>query len=314
MDAIGQASTLRHSITLAGEAGELYAIFGKWDDYVEIVLPEKPELVEAAQRGVSTINPETAFGSIDVRFHNASPPLISILALYVSAPEHRSRSRSERLSSILEKLARAVPAFDFGDLLREQSTPALSPSRDQTISTAIASSKPAIKISLESVIELARRGQVNKALRSLDGILLIQPNNYDAWKFREELRLLERREKRRRREPYNLQAQLEVGFSYLLVERNEDAAEALARATKINPNQYLAHLLLGIALHRQGQVKRARSAYRRAAKLRPDDKKTLEGLLDALDRGEPPLPIAETRPAQWSIQPAIEDRPYVQAV
>ena len=85
-----------------------------------------------------------------------------------------------------------MPAFDFGDLLREQSTPALSPSRDQTISTAIASSKPAIKISLESVIELARRGQVNKALRSLDGILLIQPNNYDAWKFREELRLLER--------------------------------------------------------------------------------------------------------------------------
>jgi len=335
MKAVDRSSPLRRPISIAGEAAELYAIFGRWDDYLEIILPEKPELVEMVRCELAGICPATSFGSIDVRFHEVSPPMISVLALYVSAPEQRSRSHHERLSSILVELVRAVPALDFGDLLPEQSrpvpigaseqaaeveektVPAIEPDtidpQPQKISTT-ASGKSDIKISLEPVKELARRGQVNKALRTLEGILQIQPSNYDAWKFKEELKLLERREKRRRREPHNVQAQLEVGFSYLLLDRNEEAADALARATKISPDQYLAHLLLGIAFHRQGHVNRARSAYKRAARLRPGDSSTHADLLEALDRGDPPLPVAETGLGTWGRQPPFRDQIYVPAV
>ena len=376
MNAVDHSSILRHSLSLAGETVELHAIFGHWDDYLELILPERQELVEIVRRGFACIAPEGPFGSLDIRFHQVSPPIISVLALYVGTPEHRSRPRRERLASILAELVRAVPALDCGELLPDRSLAAEAASADQPgpaiknpepanihieSSTSYRhkhSSSPEIPcetmisekleqhgtnihsggsysghheeslrgqrvspvippdagmISLDSVKELAKRGQLNKALHILEGILKLHPNNCDARKLMEALRLLERREKRRRREPYNAQTQLEVGFSYLLFERDGEAVEAFNKAAKINPHQYLHHLLLGIALHRQGKVEEARRAYWRAAQLRPKDNVYID-LLDALEKGEPPLPIAEASVGQQARRPASRDRISVQAI
>ena len=103
---------------------------------------------------------------------------------------------------------------------------------------------------------------------------------------------MERREKRRRKEPSNPQAHMEAGFSYLAMNREPEALDALRRASRLDPRSYISHLLLGIAYHRIGDTAQARSAYRSAQRLHRDDSLFLE-LQSALERGEPPPELAE---------------------
>lgn len=229
------------------------------------------------------------------------------------------------MADILLKLAHAAPALDCGDLIPErvrpprpsrvQQTGGLSLARGQEAASSITTPpsngtvqklgapqparhlKTAIQAqpstaSMEKAHALAARGQLHKAFRVVDDVLRLAPDHAEARLLRERLRLLEQREKNRRREPRNPRAQLEAGFSYLQLEANRDATDALQKACQLSPDLYLAHLLRGIALHRLGEVREARSAYFRAARLRPGDD-IHDDLLSALERGEPPMPLVE---------------------
>ena len=143
---------------------------------------------------------------------------------------------------------------------------------------------PSVAEQMVKIREHAARGRLHKALRLLEAVLQREPDRYEAIQLRQSLKLLERREKRRQREPRNAQAHLEVGFSYLTLERDQEAAESLRQATRLDRNLFLAHLLLGIAEHRRGQLPSARDSYGRAAQLRPGDETVLD-LLSALERG-----------------------------
>lgn len=145
--------------------------------------------------------------------------------------------------------------------------------------------------------ELAARGNLHKALRILDELLRDSPGLFEAEELAAAIRTLDRREKRVRREPRSSQARLEVGFSYLRLGRNRDAAQALREAVRMEPDFYLAQLLLGISLHRLGDVLLAGSAYRRAGQLRPAERVPAE-LLSALEKGEPPFELAESTPVE----------------
>jgi len=220
------------------------------------------------------------------------------------------------VADILLKLAHAAPALDCGDLIPErvrpprpsrvQQTGGLSLARGQEAASSITTPpsngtvqklgapqparhlKTAIQAqpstaSMEKAHALAARGQLHKALRVVDDVLRLALDHAEARLLRERLRLLEQREKKRRWEPRNPQAQLEA---------NRDATDALQKACQLSPDLYLAHLLRGIALHRLGEVREARSAYFRAARLRPGDD-IHDDLLSALERGEPPMPLVE---------------------
>ncbi len=111
-----------------------------------------------------------------------------------------------------------------------------------------------IAVSLQRAREEAALGRTHKALRLLDDLLRQKPAHPEALQLQEELRLLERREKRLRRQPRSAQAQLEAGFSYLMVGRNGDAIEAFGRAREIDSSLYLAHLPLGMVHHKEGRM------------------------------------------------------------
>ncbi len=143
--------------------------------------------------------------------------------------------------------------------------------------------------------ELVARGRIHKALRAVDELLRLDPSHSDAIRLRDSLRLLERREKRRFREPRSTQAQLEAGFSYLAHNRNREAIAALTQAGRLSPELHLAHLLLGVAFHREGDVASAKRAYERAARW-PSNESTCRDLIASLLRGEPPPPLMEAEP------------------
>jgi hypothetical protein len=145
---------------------------------------------------------------------------------------------------------------------------------------------------LERARSLAARGQMHKAQRVAEGVAATCPGHPGAVDLLQQLKLLERRAKRRSREPGNAQAQLEAGFSYLLLNCNREAIKPLEQAGRISPGLYLAHLLLGIAHHRQGDASAARTAYQKAARLR-SNQALHDDLLAALVRGEPPVPLVE---------------------
>jgi len=159
---------------------------------------------------------------------------------------------------------------------------------------------------------VAKCGQLHRAMRLLDDILRQSPGHPCAKQLRDELRLLESREKRRAQNPRDPRAHLELGFSYLRLDRNREAAEALHTAARMAPNLYLAHLLLGIAMHRLGRGSDARSAYRRASKLRPDDRTHLD-LLDALEKGLPPDLILVEEPPTSAAGPSHPRLPRARA-
>jgi len=143
---------------------------------------------------------------------------------------------------------------------------------------------------------LATHGRLHKARRAVEDALREDPTNPDAWRLQQELIRLEAREKRRQREPRSAQAQLEAGFSYLSLGCDDGAVEAFRLAARLQPDLYLAHLLLGIAHHHRMQVAEAQLAYERAARLQPMERAPRQ-LLAALRRGEPPPRPVEDRPA-----------------
>lgn len=148
---------------------------------------------------------------------------------------------------------------------------------------------------LKQAREDASRGLVRKALHLVDQVVERDRHSIAALELQQELRLLEDRDNRRRRAPWDAQALMEAGFSYLSLNANSQAADLLSRAVSLRPDKFMANCLLGIAMHRQGQHKAALHAYQRAILLRPGDPIPL-GLMAALSRGEPPPPLEEERP------------------
>jgi hypothetical protein len=148
---------------------------------------------------------------------------------------------------------------------------------------------------LSRATDLATHGHSHKARRAVEDALREDPTNSDAWGLRQELIRLEAREKRRQREPRNPQAQLEAGFSYLSLGCDDAAVEAFRLAARLQPDLYLAHLLLGIAHHHRKQMAEAQLAYERAARLQPTERVPRQ-LLASLRRGEPPPRPVEDRP------------------
>jgi tetratricopeptide (TPR) repeat protein len=140
-----------------------------------------------------------------------------------------------------------------------------------------------------------RKGYWEKALRAVEGALRQDPTDRAAWQLREELMLLEEREARRHCEPKSAQAQLEVGFSYLALGCDGEAMEALREAVRLDPDLFVAHVVLGIAYHHQKQTDDARRCYEQAIRLQPANE-VCHDLLRSLLCGElPPMPV-EDRP------------------
>lgn len=134
-----------------------------------------------------------------------------------------------------------------------------------------------------------------RALQAVDDLLRQNPSDVGARRLREEIRLLGKRESRRQCEPENAQAQLEVGFSYLVLACYSDAIEALREAVRLDPGLFIAQVVLGVAYHHQKQTDEARRCYEQAIRLEPTNR-VCRDLLRALLRGElPPMPI-ENRP------------------
>ncbi len=311
------------AILVDSQGGRLFASCGVSDDYLELTLPEAVGLESPVLTGLRAMS-QAADGGIAVQLCGGAPTLVCVTVLYVNAPEQRTRPPIVRVADILTELARVAPAFDFGDLLPEE-VRCQQPAHAQRASSLQSETEPAILSAgfsdpeavrppaaaslhtdpsgvtpqtqpsaavMEKAHAMAARGQLHKALRAVDDVLRFAPDHFEARQLRDWLRLLEQREKKRRREPRNPQAQLEAGFSYLQLEANHDAADALRKACQLSPNLYLAHLLCGIALHRLGEVGEARSAYFRAARLRPGDD-VHDDLLSALEKGLPPMPLVE---------------------
>ncbi|GEM_PF-5014675 len=330
-------TVIKHDFWLAGEQGQLYALASRSDDYIELTIPNGCSVVERYKDALADLAHETDSTSLSTQIHKGPPAIIAVLHLRLSADEHGSPPFEERLASILSTLSKAVPAFDFGDLLPDEAKPmeqvqppsmeaapaplgeaipSLVEAAPQSLSEeAEASPRPMLvaAASLRSIRQDAKLGRLHRALRALEEILKREPNHPEAWSLMEELKLLERREKRRRREPNSAQTQLEAGFSYLLFERNQEAADAFTRATRIDSNHYLSHLLLGIALHREGQVSRARKAYQSAGRLCPKDNSYMD-LLQALEQGKPPMPVAEGPATTRTRYPSTLEMPWEQAV
>jgi tetratricopeptide (TPR) repeat protein len=289
----------RHVWTVAED--ELYVSSGRWDDYLEPALPEERDCYAAIAGSLSALAERHAPVDLDVRLRSHPSPILCVLADYGSAETQRERPFAERVRDLLGLLAEAVPALDLGDLLprRPPALAAVAPVAEVIGTKEVLPQAPAVTppVTDERALELARRlaakGQVHKALRAVEDQLRVTPGLAEAVMLREELRALERREKRRRLEPRNAQALLEAGFSYLAVGATTTAVEALGQATRLEPDLYLAQLLLGVAMHKEGQPVAARAAYTRAAALNPGEG-VVGDLLATLGRGEPPPRLAET--------------------
>jgi hypothetical protein len=325
---------LERSVILAGEPVQLFASCGSQDDYVELVLPESPELEARTRRRLTLLHEGTTAELLDVRFSDDRPTTVSILALYAGAAfsDWRSRPYPDRLAGVLAHLAAVEPGFDFGELLpvgplAVKAAPVAEPLCPAAVADPVAetsaASGPVDELAAARAVprvdavptadhrdssrsrsavdylgragELAARGRVHKALRAVEDALRQNSADREAWALREELQLLERRERRRQREPKNAQAQLEVGFSYLTFGSDGEAIAALREAARLDSNFYLAHLILGIALHHGKRVREAQVCYERAARLRPLEEAPRE-LLRSLRRGLPPFRPVEDRP------------------
>ncbi len=140
----------------------------------------------------------------------------------------------------------------------------------------------------------AGRGRVDRALEAVGEVLRHDRRNEDACLLRAELLLLQQREQKRQRQPSSAQAHLEAGFSYLLFNANRKALDALRRAVVLDPGLYLAHTLMGIAQHREGDASGAFSSYQQALRIRPAEEVPAH-LISSLAKGEAPPLLAEDR-------------------
>ena len=312
-------------ISVDGQPGRLFASSGHADDYLELTLPEVAGLASTLLSELCCISHEQDV-QIGANVHEGPPLLLCVTALYINAQAQKTRPPAARIADILIVLSRVAPSIDFGDLLPEHlrlpqsqaqqtaapsfvskqqaanstcapsvceaAQPVASPSWATSPLAAPAYTQPSAG-SVEKARAIAARGQLHKALRAVEDVLRFAPDHFEARQLKESLKLLEQREKQRRREPRNPQVHLEAGFSYLRLQANRDAAEALQKACQLSPDLYLAQLLRGIALHRLGDVREARSAYFHAARLRPGDS-VHDDLLYALESGQPPMPLAES--------------------
>ncbi|MDA8216953.1 MAG: tetratricopeptide repeat protein [Dehalococcoidales bacterium] len=302
---------------------------GHWDDYVEFVLPDGVSDEAPALAGLQGIPSQVGEGEFDLRVHAGPPTMLCILIDYSSAPERRDCPYAERIRPVLAALREAVPAFDFGDFLPQTGAAREEASSEDAPPVAEVVAEPVVAANAADVgataaaertgedehdeegpgishvyvaarftrlaWEQARNGQLHKALRTLGTALRYVGDYNPALDLRQQIKVLEQREKTRRRQPRSGRAQMEVGFSYLLLRRDGEAEEALRQAVRLSPTLPLAHLLHGIALHGLGRTDSARRAYERAARLNPADG-TANGLLDALAHGEPPPMLADDTP------------------
>ena len=140
-----------------------------------------------------------------------------------------------------------------------------------------------------------RKGDWDRARRMVEAVLRKDPIDLEARALREQMILLEERERRRRLEPLSAQAQCEAGFSYLTLGCDVQAMEAFREALRLEPELFLARVLLGVAYHHQQWTNEARCCYEDALRLQPTNE-TCRNLLRALLRGEPPPMPVEDRP------------------
>lgn len=291
---------------VGGREGILFVSSGLADDYLEMNLPDS---VEPDSEMLRHLGDNATVYDLDVQVYPGRPVLVGVTALYIDAPERKASPQARRIETILTQLSGMIPGIDFGDLLPERSA-AATPLDAGAVQKAEEQAPPASarqvrlldplllrmrSARVEKARGLAGSGHLKKATTLLEEVLRDSPGDPGAVPLLEAIRLLERREKRLRKEPASLQANLEVGFSYLVLDRNQEAARALDRTSRLGPNVYLAHLLHGIALHRLGQTVHARNAYLRAGRLRPGD--TIHAdLMASLEKGDPPAMLMEAGP------------------
>lgn len=318
---------MARQVTLSGHDIELFASLGRVDDYLELELP-RSAYASGLLEGLDGLPTELAGDRLDWRARDGDPPILSFMLLR-SGSHQPADPAPARLGRLLSEIARLAPGFDFGELAPKPpaeapipspmpalpvaqtaprvEAPAPAPLSEQSADAPPTGNHPGKgghnpawlmdRSSIAVAMEHARRGRTHQALRILNEVLSRTPGHQEAHHLRDSLRLMERREKRRRREPRNAQAQLEAGFSYLALNRGQDALDALTSATRLDPRHHLAHLLLGIAYHREGRADSARAAYLRSSRLRPDPG-VFPDLLSALDRGDPPPELAEAPVSQ----------------
>ena len=99
-----------------------------------------------------------------------------------------------------------------------------------------------------------KRGRITEAIQAYRRLLAIYPYTYVASLYRE------------------------VGLIELRAGRLKDARADLIEATAIDPNDWLAHHLLGQANYRLGDVESARTAWQRVVVLKPDFQPAYEQL------------------------------------
>jgi hypothetical protein len=301
-------------VSLRGAPAVLYASGGRVDDYVELALPAAATLDSTERMALLSLGREWSTGRIDVAITSGRPPTVSLTALYVGDSAERRAPSSERLARLFAGLAEALPRLDLGDLapvvvpapVADESTlaPVASPvaaiPTEPARESSVGPIDPTPSVTAAELVGRARRcaarRQIHKASRLLDDARRLSPGSLEVRALREELSRLDGREKRRQRDPKSAQAQLEAGFSYLVIGCDAVAVAALREATRLHPGLYRGWLLLGTAYHYQGREAEARASYEMAARLRPLDETPRE-LLAALFHGEaPPRPVEERRP------------------
>ena len=279
------------------EISELLVSSGPSDDYLELALPLAWPGITVTVRQLESLSGSVDPCPLDVRVAIGDPTIVSVLALNRDSAR-RAHPFDVRVREILSTLVDAAPALGLEALSADSALSAEGPTRHRSEQevTALEPTWSGASPRLACPTRyLALRSRVHIALHTVEDVLRQDPANAKAWQLREDLTLLERRERQRHREPANAQAQLEVGFSYLTLGCDDDAVRALTQAVTLQANLYLAHVILGIAHHHKHQVEQARVCYERAARLRPEDR-TPPDLLSRLARGDPPPIPIEDRP------------------
>ena len=323
---IGRTEVERE-VPVAGAAAQLYASSGPRDDYAELVMPADWRPDETLGARLAALSRAVEGRSEDLSLISGPPWIVAATVLRVGDLVDRSRSVEDRLLDLLRDLARAIPEADFGDLLPREPAVEIAATTEGELATAAAAVEAAGEIIAESTRAvrpypaasvddlLARaaghvsKGQAHKASRLVDEALRLSPRHLGVAMLRARLALLGRREKKRQRDPHSPWAQLELGMSYLQLDCDSLAVAAFREAARLAPRNYLAHLLLGVACHRQGRPAEARAAYDAAGRLRPDDS-AVGDLLETLAMGEPlPLPVEDDLPVSSRATPAGRPMP-----
>ena len=81
---------------------------------------------------------------------------------------------------------------------------------------------------------------------------------------------LEDRQEAVRQNPNDALAHFNLGLTYLVLERYEDAIAPLKEAIRIQPDYAAAHFGLGIAYRKSGQHQEAIASYKEAIRIKPD--------------------------------------------